>query len=31
LMLEGLGVRSLPSAAAKAPAMWEFFNFPTPP
>jgi phosphatidylinositol-3-phosphatase len=31
LMLEGLGVKSLPGAAASAPAMWEFFSFPTPP
>ena len=31
LMLEGLGVQSLPGAAATAPSMWEFFNFPTPP
>ncbi len=26
LMLEGLGVTLLPSAASSAPAMWEFFN-----
>ena len=26
LMLEGLGVHTLPGAAATAPAMWEFFN-----
>jgi hypothetical protein len=26
LMLEGLGVTLLPSAASTAPAMWEFFN-----
>jgi hypothetical protein len=31
LMLEGLGVITLPSAAATAPAMWEFFTFPAPP
>jgi hypothetical protein len=31
LMLEGLGVQSLPGAAKTAPSMWEFFNFPTPP
>jgi len=31
LMLEGLGVKSLPGAAATAPSMWEFFNFPPPP
>ena len=30
LMLEGLGVKTLPAAAASAPAMWEFFTF-TPP
>jgi acid phosphatase len=30
LMLEGLGVKRLPGAAATAPAMWEFFTF-TPP
>jgi acid phosphatase len=30
LMLEGLGVQSLPGAANTAPSMWEFFNFPTP-
>jgi len=30
LMLEGLGVKKLPGAAATAPAMWEFFTF-TPP
>jgi hypothetical protein len=30
LMLEGLGVRVLPGAAATAPKMWEFFTF-TPP
>jgi hypothetical protein len=30
LMLEGLGVKTLPGAAATAPKMWEFFNF-TPP
>ena len=28
LMLEGLGVQSLPGAAKTAPSMWEFFNFP---
>jgi acid phosphatase len=26
LMLEGIGVTLLPSAASSAPAMWEFFN-----
>jgi hypothetical protein len=31
LMLEGLGVKTLPGAAAAAPAMWEFFTFPPPP
>jgi len=31
LMLEGLGVQSLPGAAATAPSMWEFFNLPTLP
>jgi len=31
LMLEGLGIQSLPGAAATAPAMWEFFTFPPPP
>lgn len=31
LMLEGLGVQSLPGAAKTAPSMWEFFKFPTPP
>ena len=30
LMLEGLGIQSLPGAAATAPAMWEFFTFPAP-
>ena len=30
LMLEGLGIESLPGAAATAPAMWEFFTFPPP-
>ena len=30
LMLQGLGVNSLPGAAASAPAMWEFFTL-TPP
>jgi phosphatidylinositol-3-phosphatase len=30
LMLQGLGVDSLPGAAATAPAMWEFFALPTP-
>ncbi len=30
LMLEGLGIKTLPGAAATAPAMWEFFTF-TPP
>jgi hypothetical protein len=28
LMLEGLGVQSVPGAAKTAPSMWEFFNFP---
>src|SRR5258708_4823604 len=28
LMLEGLGVNTLPGDAATAPAMWEFFNAP---
>ena len=28
LMLEGLGVTTLPGDAATAPAMWEFFNAP---
>jgi hypothetical protein len=31
LMLEGLGVKTLPGAAATASKMWEFFTFPTPP
>jgi hypothetical protein len=31
LILEGLGVQSLPGAAKTAPSMWEFFNFPAPP
>ena len=31
LTLEGLGIRTLPGAAASAPAMWEFFTFPPPP
>jgi phosphatidylinositol-3-phosphatase len=31
LMLEGLGIQSLPGAAKTAPSMWEFFNFPPPP
>ena len=26
LMLEGLGIKTLPGAAATAPPMWEFFN-----
>jgi hypothetical protein len=26
LMLEGLGIHTLPGAAATAPAMWEFFT-----
>ena len=30
LMLEGLGIKVLPGAAATAPKMWEFFTF-TPP
>ena len=30
LMLEGLGVKTLPGAAATAPAMWEFFTFVPP-
>jgi hypothetical protein len=30
LMLEGLGVKTLPGSAATAPKMWEFFTF-TPP
>ena len=30
LTLEGLGIKSLPGAAATAPAMWEFFNFQPP-
>jgi hypothetical protein len=30
LTLEGLGVKTLPGAAATAPKMWEFFTF-TPP
>ena len=30
LMLEGLGVRTLPGAAATAPKMWEFFTFIPP-
>jgi phosphatidylinositol-3-phosphatase len=30
LMLEGLGVNTLPGAAATAPKMWEFFTFPPP-
>jgi acid phosphatase len=30
LTLEGLGVTSLPGAAAAAPKMWEFFTFPPP-
>src|SRR5258707_2019339 len=28
LMLEGLGIKTLPGAAASAPAMWEFFDPP---
>jgi len=28
LMLEGLGVTTLPGDAATAPAMWEFFSAP---
>jgi acid phosphatase len=28
LMLEGLGIHTLPGAAATAPAMWEFFDSP---
>jgi hypothetical protein len=30
LMLEGLGVSTLPGSAATAPDMWQFFTFPTP-
>src|SRR5712692_7188770 len=30
LMLEGLGVKTPPGAAATAPTMWEFFTFPPP-
>ncbi len=30
LMLEGLGIKTLPGAAATAPAMWEFFTFAPP-
>ena len=30
LTLEGLGVKTLPGAAASAPSMWEFFTFPAP-
>jgi acid phosphatase len=30
LILESLGVDSLPGAAAKAANMWEFFSFPAP-
>jgi phosphatidylinositol-3-phosphatase len=30
LMLEGLGIRTLPGAAAAAPKMWEFFTFAPP-
>ena len=30
LMLEGLGIRTLPGAAATAPKMWEFFTFAPP-
>jgi phosphatidylinositol-3-phosphatase len=30
LMLQGLGVNSLPGASATAPTMWEFFTFPAP-
>ncbi len=30
LMLEGLGVKTLPGAAATAPKMWEFFTFAPP-
>ena len=30
LMLEGLGVTTLPAAAASAPKMWEFFTFAPP-
>ena len=26
LMLEGLGIHTLPGAAATAPSMWEFFT-----
>jgi phosphatidylinositol-3-phosphatase len=31
LMLEGLGIQSLPGASATAPPMWEFFTFSAPP
>jgi hypothetical protein len=30
LMLEGVGVKTPPGAAATAPTMWEFFTFPRP-
>jgi acid phosphatase len=30
LMLEGLGIRTLPGAATTAPKMWEFFTFSPP-
>jgi phosphatidylinositol-3-phosphatase len=30
LILEGLGVKTLPGSAASAPAMWEFFTFVPP-
>jgi Phosphoesterase family/Immunoglobulin domain len=30
LMLEGLGIKMLPGAAATAPTMWEFFTFAPP-
>jgi len=30
LMLEGVGVKTRPGAAATAPTMWEFFTFPPP-
>ena len=30
LMLEGLGIKTLPGGAATAPAMWEFFTFAPP-
>lgn len=30
LMLEGLGIKTLPGAAATTPKMWEFFTFAPP-